>query len=99
MSVLIGTIIFTMNKRGRHTSVCKAAERSLRRLEASPVVTGIKIGATYNRPSRYAAGHLKFQRYVDAGIRIHCFHTNGIAVVYLYCSKADREAVRKMLDS
>ena len=86
-------------KRGKHTSTCPKSARRLARLEKDSRITGIKHGATNNARTQYGAGHLKFQYYVDAGLKINCFMDGAVLTVYVYCGKNDREDVRKLLDS
>jgi len=88
-----------MSKRGRHTSACPKANRRLRRLESDDRVTGVKLGATNNARTKYSPGHLKFQRFVDAGIKVNCYTENGVIDVFVYCDEEHREYVRNLLDS
>jgi hypothetical protein len=88
-----------MSKRGKHTSACPKSERRLRRLEKDSRVTGIKHGASQSARTQYGAGHLKFQMYVDAGMKVNCFMDGAVLVIFVYCDEQNKEAVRKLLDS
>lgn len=87
------------NKRGKHRSACPKSERAIKRLERNSKVLGTKFGATDNCRTTYTPGHLKFQRNVDAGIKINAFTENGLISVYVYCNENDREYVKSLLDS
>lgn len=88
-----------MSKRGKHTSACPKAERRLRKLEADSRVTGVKHGATQSARTKYGAGHLKFQRFVDAGMKVNCFMDGAVLTVFVYCDEVHRNEVRGLLDS
>ena len=88
-----------MSKRGKHTSACPKAERRLRKLERDHRVTGLKHGASQSARTKYGAGHLKFQRYVDAGMKINCFMDGAVLTVFVYCDPVHKEEVRALLDS
>ena len=86
-------------KRGKHTSTCSKTRRRLLKLEKDNRITGIKHGAIDNARTKYGAGHLRFQRYVDAGMKINCYMDGAVLTVYLYCDAVHKEAVRALLDS
>lgn len=86
-------------KRGRHTSSCPKSNRRVKKLEKDDRVTGTKFGSTENCRTQYTPGHLKFQRYVDAGMKVNCFTENGIITLYVYCDQEYKEEVRSLLDS
>jgi len=86
-------------KRGKHTSTCPKSGRRLRRLERDPRVTGVKHGAIDNARTKYGAGHLRFQRFVDAGMKVNCYMDGAVLTVYVYCEDEDKLGVRALLDS
>lgn len=88
-----------MSKRGRHTSACPKSNRRLKKLEKNDHVSGVKLGSTTNTRTKYPPGHLKFQRFVDAGMKVNCYTENGIIDLYVYCDEEHRELVRDLLDS
>ena len=88
-----------MTKRGKHTSACPKSRRRLDKLEKDPRVTGIKHGASQSARTKYGAGHLKFQRYVDAGMKVNCYMDGAVLTVFVYCTHEDKEGVRGLLDS
>lgn len=88
-----------MSKRGKHKSVCPAADRALRRLEASDLVSKVILGASHNCRHKYSPGHLKLQRTENAGLKVNCYGGNGVTTMYVYCNPADREQVKQLLDS
>lgn len=88
-----------MTKRGKHTSACPKSKRRLRALERDDRVTGVKHGASESARTKYGAGHLKFQRFVDAGMKVNCYMDGAVLTVYVYCDEEHKEAVRKLLDS
>ena len=88
-----------MSKRGKHTSACPKSERRLRKLEKDDRVTGVKHGASQSARTKYGAGHLKFQRYVDAGMKVNCYMDGAVLTVFVYCDERHKEAVRALLDS
>lgn len=88
-----------MSKRGKHTSTCPKSGRRLKALERDPRVTGIKHGPIDNARTKYGAGHLKFQRYIDAGMKVNCFMDGAVLTVYVYCDERHKSEVRALLDS
>lgn len=88
-----------MSKRGKHTSACPKSKRRLDKLERDNRVTGIKHGASQSARTKYGAGHLKFQRYVDAGMKVNCYMDGAVLTVYVYCDEVHKEEVRALLDS
>lgn len=88
-----------MKKRGRHTSACPKSERRLRRLEKDDRVTGLKHGAIDNARTKYGAGHLKFQYFVPAGMKINCYMDGAVLTVFVYCDEVHKKEVRALLDS
>jgi hypothetical protein len=86
-------------KRGKHTSTCPKSGRRLSKLERDDRVTGIKHGAIDNARTKYGAGHLRFQRYVDAGMKVNCYMDGAVLTVYVYCDDRHKLEVRALLDS
>jgi hypothetical protein len=87
------------NKKGKHQSTCPKSGRRLAKLEKDNRVTGIKHGASNSARTQYSAGHLKFQYFVEAGMKVNCFMDGAVLTVYVYCAQGDREEVRGLLDS
>ncbi len=88
-----------MSKRGKHTSACPKSRRRLDKLAADDRVTGVKHGASQSARTKYGAGHLKFQRFVEAGMKVNCFMDGAVLTVFVYCDPVHKEAVRGLLDS
>lgn len=88
-----------MSKRGRHTSACPKSNKRLKKLEADSRITGVKLGATDNARTKYPPGHIKFQRFVNAGIKANCYTENGVITVFLYCEEEHKENIKDLLDS
>lgn len=86
-------------KRGKHTSTCPKSGRRILKLERDKRVTGIKHGAIDNARTKYGAGHLRFQRFVDAGMKVNCYMDGAVLTLYVYCDVVHREAVKALLDS
>jgi len=86
-------------KRGKHTSTCSKSGRRILKLERDNRVTGIKHGAIDNARTKYGAGHLRFQRYVDAGMKVNCYMDGAVLTLYVYCDAVHRTEVRALLDS
>lgn len=86
-------------KRGKHTSTCSKSGRRIRKLERDDRITGIKHGAIDSARTKYGAGHLRFQRYVDAGLKVNCYMDGAVMTLYVYCDAVHRKAVRELLDS
>ena len=71
----------------------------MKRLAADAKVTGTKYGTAINCRTHYAPGHVKFQRFVDAGMKVNCYTGNGVVEIYLYCAQEDKLYVKGLLDS
>jgi hypothetical protein len=88
-----------MTKRGKHTSTCSKSGRRILKLERDKRVTGIKHGAIDSARTKYGAGHLRFQRYVDAGMKVNCYMDGAVLTLYVYCDAVHRAEVKELLDS
>ncbi len=86
-------------KRGKHRSACPKSRRRLLRLEGDDRVTGIKHGNIDNARTLYGSGHLRFMRYVDAGMKVNCYMDGAVMTIYVYCDAVHRTAVKALLDS
>lgn len=85
------------DKTGSHTSVRGPLKRTVERLQNSPLVKKVVLGAASGKDSAMSQGAIRIRREIDAGFvataQGHC----GCRDVFIYCSRADREAVRRLI--
>lgn len=86
-------------KRGKHTSTCPKSGRRIMKLERDKRITGIKHGAIDSARTKYGAGHLRFQRFVPAGIKVNCYMDGAVLTLYVYCDDRHKLEVKGLLDS
>ena len=85
-------------KSGRHTSVCQACKRTLKRLKSLSIVKKIVLGASNNCRHKFAPGSIRIQQETDAGFKINLYGSNGITTGYLYCDQGDKAKVKELAE-
>ncbi len=88
-----------MTKRGRHKSLEKALDRSLRSLAAHPKVKKVILGSSENARHKFSPGTLRFQREEPNGLKVNGYSGNGVTTIYVYCNPEDRNFVKNLLSS
>ena len=83
--------------RGRHTTMYGVADRVLKRIEASPLVTQIVLGRSVGKRHQQSDGKIRVQGEVLAGLRILVYGSKGIIEAYVYCT--DKAAVRELIEA
>ena len=80
-------------KRGRHQSLSKVLDVSVRWLEARDDVRKVILGRTESCRHAYPPGHLRVRRPTDAGLHVNGYSGNGVVDLFLVIDPADRGAV------
>jgi len=86
--------------RGKHTSVNRELKNAVMWLEQQEYVTKVVIGPYHNCRHNHRIGSLKYQRDVDAGLKINGYCGDGIRDIFAYVDPIEkREIVKKSLES
>ena len=86
--------------RGKHTSLNKELKNAVIWLERQTYVTKIVLGPYHNCRHHYTLGLLKYQRDIDAGIKVNGYDGDGIRDIFVYIDPIEkREEVKKSLES
>lgn len=84
--------------RGKHQSLDKDLNKSIRWLESVAGVKKIVIGISEACRHKYPPGHLRFKKDVDGGIKINAYSGNGVVDLFIKINPiSERENVKKKL--
>ena len=84
-------------KRGAHTSLDAAGNKSAKWLEAFECVDKIILGRSESCRHKYAPGTIRLTGEVDAGFKIKIYGGNGVTDGYLYVNKEHREFIQEQV--
>ena len=80
-------------KRGRHQSLSKVLDVSVRWLEARDDVRKVILGRTESCRHAYPPGHLRVRRPTDAGLHVNGYSGNGVVDLFVVTDSGDRDPI------
>ena len=83
--------------RGKHTTMYGVADRVLKRIEASPLVTRVILGKSVGKSHYQQDGKVLVKGEVLAGLKILIYGSKGVTEGYVYCT--DKAAVRELIEA
>lgn len=84
--------------RGRHKSLDKDLNRSVKWIESIAGVTKIVLGFSECCRHKYPPGHVRFKQNVAGGIKINGYSGKGVTDIFIRIDPiSERERVKQML--
>lgn len=84
--------------RAKHKSLYGKADRVLRSIEESEMISRVVLGRSRGKSHGQPDGTVKVQNDEQAGIRILIYSSKGITEAYVYCKAENRDQVKALIE-